>query len=138
MRPAPTLVLLPLLVTLSSCSSPEPAPMTTTTPPSVATSLDANIARFAPVDIAASIDALPPGETAALQHIVKAAEVMDQLFLEQVWEGNPALLQKISQDTTPEGRARQHYFMINKGPWSRLDHNEVFLPGVFGVPPKPA
>ena len=112
--------------------------MTTTTPQSVATSLDTKIARFAPVDIAASIDALPPGETAALQHIVKAAEVMDQLFLEQVWEGNPALLQKISQDTTPEGRARQHYFMINKGPWSRLDHNEVFLPGDFGVPPKPA
>ncbi len=106
-------------------------------PPSVATSLDAKIARFAPVDIAASIDALPPGEAAALQHIVKAAEVMDQLFLEQVWEGNPALLQKISQDTTPEGRARRHYFMLNKGPWSRLDHNEGFLPAEFSVPPKP-
>jgi hypothetical protein len=27
-----------------------------------------------------------------------------------------------------------HYFLINKGPWSRLDHNEPFI---LGVPPKP-
>ena len=112
--------------------------MTTTAPPSAATSLDSKIARFAPVDITASADALPPNEAAALQHIVKAAQVMDQLFYEQVWAGNPALLQKLSQDTTPEGKARLHYFMINKGPWSRLDHNEAFLPAEFGVPSKPA
>ena len=30
--------------------------------------------------------------------------------------------------------ARLHYFLINKGPWSRLDHNRVFIPG---VPAKP-
>ena len=111
--------------------------MTSNTAPAAATSLDAKIARFAPVDIVASVDALPPGEVAALQHIVKAAEVMDQLFLEQVWEGNAALQQKLSQDTTPEGRARLHNFMINKGPWDRLDHNQVFLPAEFGVPAKP-
>src|SRR5262249_44912530 len=33
-----------------------------------------------------------------------------------------------------EARARLHYFLINKGPWSRLDHNSVFVPG---APPKP-
>ena len=27
------------------------------------------------------------------------------------------------------GKARLHYFLINKGPWSRLDHNEPFVPG---------
>ena len=30
--------------------------------------------------------------------------------------------------------ARLHYFLINKGPWSRLDHNQPFVPG---VPAKP-
>ena len=29
---------------------------------------------------------------------------------------------------------RLHYFLINKGPWSRLDHNRVFIPG---APAKP-
>ena len=32
------------------------------------------------------------------------------------------------------GRARQHYFLLNKGPWSRLDHDEPFIPG---APAKP-
>ena len=112
--------------------------MSTTTPPPVATSLDPKIARFAPVEIRVPVDGLPANEAAALQHIIRAAQVMDLLFLEQVWEGNPQLLQKLSQDTTPEGKARRHYFMINKGPWSRLDHNEGFLPAEFGVPAKPA
>ena len=31
-------------------------------------------------------------------------------------------------------RARLHYFLINKGPWSRLDHNQPFVPG---APAKP-
>ena len=26
--------------------------------------------------------------------------------------------------------------MINKGPWSRLDHNEVFIPGAPSKPPQ--
>src|SRR5690349_21572067 len=30
--------------------------------------------------------------------------------------------------------ARLHYFLINKGPWDRLDHNKPFVPG---VPAKP-
>ena len=37
-------------------------------------------------------------------------------------------------DSSELGRARLHYFLINKGPWSRLDHNEPFVPG---APPKP-
>ena len=45
------------------------------------------------------------------------------------------MLLDLAQSQTPEGRARLHYFLINKGPWSRLDHDEVFVPG---APPKPA
>ena len=101
------------------------------------TKLDQQIARFAPVDITVPDAALATIEREVLNHIIKAAQVMDQLFLEQVWEGNPALLAKLSNDTSSEGRARRHYFMINKGPWSRLDHNEGFLPADFGVPAKP-
>ena len=41
---------------------------------------------------------------------------------------------QLLDDTTPLGRARLHYFLINKGPWSRLDHNAPFVPG---VPAKP-
>ena len=61
--------------------------------------------------------------------MVRAAQVMDALFLEQVWAGNESMLYTLIKDESPLGKARLHEFLINKGPWSRLDHNAVFIPG---------
>jgi Peptidase family M49 len=96
-------------------------------------------ARFAPVDIAADVTKLNDGDRKALGRLIEAARIIDALFLRQVWAGNDALLQQLSHETRPAGAggdaaARLHYFLINKGPWSRLDHNQPF---VAGVPPKP-
>jgi peptidase M49-like protein len=91
-------------------------------------------ARFAPVPIGVDISGLPASERQALARLVEAARILDPLYLRQVWAGNQALLMQLIADPTPLGRARLHYFMINKGPWSRLDHNAPFIPG---VPPKP-
>ena len=94
-------------------------------------------ARFAPVDISADTARLSPGDRQALGKLVEAARVMDAIFLRQVWAGNDALLQQLSRDAlggTPDAQARLHYFLLNKGPWSRLDQDRVF---VAGVPPKP-
>ena len=91
--------------------------------------------RFAPVDIGANIDILPASERAALARLVQAARLMDGLFLHQVWAGNGALLVSLAADRSPLGRARLHYFVINKGPWSRLDQDASFVPG---VPAKPS
>jgi hypothetical protein len=99
-------------------------------------------ARFAPVDIAADLSKLSDGDRQALARLIEAARLIDALFLRQVWAGNDALLQQLAHDTlapaagpaaTPAA-ARLHYFLINKGPWSRLDHNRPF---VAGVPAKP-
>ena len=87
-------------------------------------------ARFAPSPIGVDISKLPAGERQALAKLVEAARLFDSLFLRQAWSGNEALLLQLLDDQTPLGRARLHYFMINKGPWSRLDHNAAFLPGV--------
>ena len=101
---------------------------------SEAARIDAKAARFAPVDITVDLSALPAQEQQALARLVEAAKVMDALFLRQVWAGNEALLLDLLKDGSPAGRARLRYFLINKGPWSRLDGNEPFVPG---VPPKP-
>ena len=89
---------------------------------------------FTPVDIAADITELPESERAALTEILKAAYIMDGLFLEQVWSGNPSLLLQLQQDKSQTGRDILDFFLINKGPWSRLEENRPFVPG---VPEKP-
>jgi len=96
--------------------------------------LEAMARRFAPADLTADISALPETERKALAKIVEASKVFDTLFLRQVWAGNETMLLDLVEDQSPLGRARLHYFLINKGPWSRLDHNEPFVPG---APPKP-
>jgi hypothetical protein len=118
------------------------APATTSAAPS---ELRTMTARFAPAEITASTGALPENERRALAKLVDAARLMDSLFLRQVWAGNDALLQQLSRSAVAESAAarpagseaadRLHYFLINKGPWSRLDHNKAFIPG---VPEKPA
>ncbi len=99
-----------------------------------AAALEAMTARLAPVDIGADISALPANERQALAKLVQAGRVMDALFLRQVWGGNEALLFDLLADRTPLGRARLHAFLVDKGPWSRLDHHAPFVPG---VPAKP-
>jgi hypothetical protein len=121
-----------LITTLAACRAQAPS----TPPPAPAPAVDKGVAelqsksaRFAPTDLTADITALPPNERDALAHMVRAAQVMDALFLEQVWAGNEAMLYSLIKDESPLGKARLHEFLINKGPWSRLDHNAVFIPG---------
>src|SRR6266550_3614476 len=96
--------------------------------------LQAMAQRFVPTEIAADVSRLAPADRQVLARLVQASKIMDALFMRQVWAGNEAMLLDLVRDETPEGRARLHYFLINKAPWSRLDHNEAFVPG---APPKP-
>jgi hypothetical protein len=91
--------------------------------------LAAKIERFAPVDITADASKLSEGDRKALDKLIEAAKYIDSIFIRQVWSGNEALKRKLEGDTSPEGRERLHYFMINKAPWSRVDSNEPFIDG---------
>jgi hypothetical protein len=96
--------------------------------------LQAMSARFAPVDIRVDLSGLPENERQALVHLVRAARITDALFLRQVWAGNEAQLLNLMEDTTPLGQARLNAFLINKGPWSRLDLEAPFIPGIGEKP----
>ncbi len=110
------------------------APAASAAPPAT-TPLERMTARFAPTDITADLSRLTDGERGVLAKLVQASKVIDALFLRQVWAGNPAMLLDLARDRSVEGQARLRYFLINKGPWSRLDHHEPFVPG---APSKPA
>jgi hypothetical protein len=87
-------------------------------------------ARFAPVNLEVDLSGLSAGDKKALAKLVEAARIVNPLFMRQFWSGDLALYQKLQQDKTPLGKARLHYFWINKGPWSEIDEHKAFLPGV--------
>ena len=95
--------------------------------------LNRMIARFAPAELKVNTSALSAGDKQALQKLIDAARVIDSLFLTQRWSGNAALRAQLQKDGSALGKARLHYFDLNKGPWSELDGQIAFLPG---VPPR--
>ena len=115
------LLLLIPMVALSAESIPDAA------------QLNKMAARFAPTELRADVSALSAGDRKALAKLIEASRLLNDIFLDQVWSGNRALYARLKQDTSPSGKARLHYFWINKGPWSDLDAHAAFLPG---VPPK--
>ena len=96
------------------------------------------IARYSPTVLTANLSGLSARDRQALAKIIEAAKLMDPLFLRQVWNGNEALKRKLEADKTVVGQQRLHYFLMNDGPWSRLDHNEPFIDGVPRVKPPQA
>src|SRR2546421_2026486 len=88
------------------------------------------IRRFSPTVLTADTSRLSATNRQALQKIIDAARLLDPLFLRQVWSGNEAVKAKLEADKSVVGRQRLHYFLINDGPWSRLDNNEPFIEGV--------
>lgn len=129
---ATTTSLITLLAACTATAPDQPVPSAQASPE--LQHLQDSTKRFEPTDLSADLSSLSAGDRVALGHLVRAAQVMDALYLRQVWAGNEALLQHLSQDASPLGQARLRAFVINKGPWSRLDHNEAF---VAGVPAKP-
>jgi len=113
------------LIGLSASSSP--------VSPS-ASELEAMTTRFAPVDVRVDLAQLPNNERAALARLIEASRYVDALFVRQRSPSNEALLLTLLADGTPLGRARLDYFLLNKGPWSELDEDRPFLPGVGKKP----
>jgi hypothetical protein len=113
---------------LAASSAPEPAMPD-------AAALRRLEARYAPVDLAVDLSRLSAEDRLVLRRLVEASRVVDGLFLRQVWGGAEGMLLGLLDDASPLGQARLAFFLRNKGPWDRLDHDRPFVPG---APPKPA
>ena len=130
-------VLVLALLSLSACRSqeaPVPASQTAQAAQAQPSELRTKIARFAPTEIAADVSKLSAPDRRVLAKLIEASKVLDGIYLRQIWVGNEAMLIDLARDESPAGRERLHFFLINKGPWSRIDHNEAFVPG---APAKP-
>jgi hypothetical protein len=123
---APAILLLTFALSTTIMAQKTDAPSTTPDLPT----LQRMTSRFAPTDLTVNTSKLSAGDKKALAKLVQASRVIDDIFLTQYWNGNHALYSKLKKDITPLGKARLDYFWINKSPWSALDGNKAFLPGV--------
>src|SRR5215813_10569505 len=95
--------------------------------------LEQMISRFASTPLRVDTSKLSPGDRDAVIKLIQAARILDDVFMEQYWSGDKALYTKLQKDKSALGKARLHYFWINKSPWSTIDEFKAFIPG---VPPR--
>jgi hypothetical protein len=97
--------------------------------------LEKMAARFAPTPLRVDTSGLSSGDRQALVRLIRAARVLNDIFMKQLWDGNTSLYDRLQKDTSPLGKARLNYFWINKGPWSDIDQFKAFLPDVPPIKP---
>jgi len=88
------------------------------------------VARFAPTLIQVDVSGLSVGNRQALPKLIEAARILNDIYMQQLWSGDPALYSRLRKERLPLGRARFHYFWINKSPWDDLNNFKAFLPAV--------
>jgi hypothetical protein len=117
-----------LLVAVLGCAPPSGAPSGRTEgEPVMAEDILTRLARFAPTELRADLSDLAEEDRQVLAELVTAARLMDEIFLRQVWTGNPDLRARLDTLAGPPGEAARSYFRVNFGPWDRLDEMEAFL-----------
>lgn len=89
--------------------------------------IEARVAKFAPVPLQADLSALSAADRKVLDLLIQASHYMDDIFLRQVWVGNPELQREIAAWKGEKAEAAREYFRINFGPWDRLAEMEPFL-----------
>ncbi|MES2648067.1 MAG: Zn-dependent hydrolase [Bacteroidota bacterium] len=90
------------------------------------------LAGFASVELTADLSALSAQEKQMLPLLIKAAQIMDELYWKQTFPGNKdSLLNSIKDSATKQ------FVLINYGPWDILNADSPFVKG-FGPKPKGA
>ncbi len=104
-------------IVLTGCSNPFPdkAPVDY---------VQAELNKLAPVELETDLDGLSTGDLKALQKLLDASKLIDDLFLLQVDPNNPQIRQELKAANLPDHLA---LFDVMFGKWNRLVEDEPFL-----------
>ena len=128
-----------LLLSASTLACSRPAPPATSegggavnggAEPAIAPDVAERLAKFSPTEIPADLSSLSAEDRKTLALAVRASRQLDEVFLRQVWSGNPDLAAKIADWKEGAKGAARDYFWVNFGPWDRLEDMEPFLGNV--------
>lgn len=83
--------------------------------------------KLAPVSLECDLSQLSSGDKQALAKLVKAAKLIDELFLVQVSPDNPKIREALQESEDPQMVYYLDLFNIMFGPWNRIDHDKPFI-----------
>jgi hypothetical protein len=95
---------------------------------SLQTYVDERLNIYEKVKLTTNINELSVSERQILPLLIQAAQIMNELYWKQVYPQRDSLLNTIKDEKT------KAFFLINYGPWDRLNGDKPF---VAGVGPKP-
>ena len=122
-RPVAIIGLIPLLACAPAAQRPTGDAETAHQGEAAVTSIEERLGRYAPTELAADLAGVPEGEREVLKELIAAGRLMDEIFLRQVFAGNPDLRDQVAS----ESEALRTYFAVNFGPWDRLDEMQPYL-----------
>jgi len=120
-----------------ACRAPEDSTAAAPTPGSTAAQeapqmavvpdIEKRLAQFSPTPMAADLAALSAEDRQVLDKLVEASRLMNDIFLRQVWAGNPGLRQQVQAWNGGTQGAARAYYDIMFGPWDRVDEMKPFI-----------
>ncbi len=87
----------------------------------------AQLEKFAPVQLSYDRSILSKQDQQVVEKLVAAANLIDQIFLRQVYSKNEAIQKTLLTSKSAEDQTYLEYFKIMYGPFDRLDENKPFL-----------
>jgi len=90
--------------------------------------VDQRLAIYEKVKLTTNLNELTASERKVLPLLIRAAQIMDELFWKQVYPQRDSLINAVKDEKTKQ------FIQINYGPWDRLNGDKPF---VNGIGPKP-
>jgi len=127
------------MVFLLGCSRKDRDDAVTGKPLPMARDIEERLAKLPEMEIDYDRSLLRPEEQKVMELLIEAARFMDEIFLRQVSEENPAIRKQLTALAQQSEAAQKSlkYFELMKGRWDRLRDNEPFLGPMLSEGAKP-
>ena len=122
----PCLLVLSLLAACGGAVE-ESSPAVTGNELAIVSDVAERLEQFVPTDLVVDLEEIAPVDRQVLVELLGAADLMDQIFLIQVYEDNPQVWRDLEASTQPLAEVARAYYEVNFGPWDRLAEFEPFV-----------
>ncbi|MEJ2193230.1 MAG: peptidase [Ignavibacteriaceae bacterium] len=89
--------------------------------------LSEQIAKFVPTELKYDRSTLDDRQQKVVEKIYRAAKIMDEIFLDQVYSKNNQMKTDLMSKNTEEAELQLKLFDIMFGPFNRLEHDKPFI-----------